>query len=87
LLTRLPFKEEITFPVSEETSALLAQLLPHGECNRDNGTYSFHPRSGFKLSAFYTIAEGMKLPPALFSYRRPTLEALFLHLTGHALRE
>jgi ABC-2 type transport system ATP-binding protein len=87
LLTRLPFRDEITFPATEATGALAAQLAAHGECVAEDGRHHFRPRDGFKLSAFYTNAEGLGLAPGLFSHQRPTLEALFLHLTGHALRE
>jgi ABC-2 type transport system ATP-binding protein len=87
LLTRLPFSEEITFPATEATAPFATQLEADGERTSRNGTYHFRPRSGYRLSAFYTAAEAHRLAPSLFSHQRPTLEALFLHLTGHALRE
>jgi len=47
----------------------------------------FRPHPAFKLSAFYALAESHSLPGRLFTTQRPTLEALFLHLTGRTLRE
>ncbi len=87
LLTRLPFEEEITFPATDATAPFAEYLAAYGERASHNGTHRFHPRPGYPLSAFYTAAEARGLPPNLFSHQRPTLEALFLHLTGHALRE
>lgn len=87
LLTKLPFEEEITFPVTEATATLAARLISHGEMVVAEGTHHFRPRAGFKLSTFYSAAEALALTPGLFAQQRPTLEAVFLHLTGRALRE
>jgi ABC-2 type transport system ATP-binding protein len=87
LLTRLPFEEEITFPVAGAGAAFATELAPHGEVSALNGTCRFRPRANFKLSAFYALAEQHGLPPRLFTQQRPTLEAVFLHLTGRSLRD
>jgi len=87
LLTRLPFEDEIVFPAQPTTAALAAQLAAHGDLSSSQGTYRFRPRPGFPLSAFFTLAESHQLSPRLFHHRRPTLEALFLHLTGRTLRD
>jgi ABC-2 type transport system ATP-binding protein len=87
LLTRLPFEEEIAFATSPASAALAAGLAAHGEVVSVNGTQRFRPRADFKLSAFYTLAEQHGLPPRFFTQQRPTLEAVFLHLTGRNLRE
>jgi ABC-2 type transport system ATP-binding protein len=39
------------------------------------------------LSAFFALTESLGLSPRLFVNQRPTLEALFLHLTGRNLRD
>jgi hypothetical protein len=39
------------------------------------------------MSSFYRRTEAHGLPPRLFASQRPTLEALFLQLTGRTLRE
>ena len=87
LLTRLPFEEEIRFPATAETAALSAQLLALGELATTDGQHRFRPRPDVKLSTFFALAESQSLPPRLFTSQRPTLEAVFLHLTGRNLRE
>ncbi len=87
LLTQLPFEDEIVFPAQPPTAALATQLASHGELASSHGTHRFRPRPGFPLSAFFTLAESHRLSPRLFHHRRPTLEALFLHLTGRTLRD
>ncbi|MDP3071908.1 MAG: ABC transporter ATP-binding protein [Opitutaceae bacterium] len=87
LLTRLPFDEEILFPATPATTPLAAQLQPHGDLATSGGIVRFRPRPGYKLSAFYALTEAQALPPHLFTQQRPTLEAVFLHLTGRSLRD
>jgi ABC-2 type transport system ATP-binding protein len=88
LLTRLPFTDEIAFPVTPATAPLAAALAPHGDLSDSTGdTHRFRPHPDFKLSAFYALAESHAVPPRAFSHTRPTLEAVFLHLTGRRIRE
>ena len=87
LLTRLPFEEEISFPATAETAPLAAHLADAGKVVSADGRHRFQPRPDFRLSAFYQRAEALGLPPRLFTAARPTLEAVFLHLTGRNLRE
>jgi ABC-2 type transport system ATP-binding protein len=87
LLTRLPFEDEITFPAISATAPLAAQLAAIGEIAAIDGTHRFRPRPGYPLSAFFMLTESLGLPPRLFVSQRPTLEALFLHLTGRKLRD
>ncbi len=87
LLAQLPFEEEIRFPATPATAALAADLPVHGELATADAIHRFRPRPDFKLSAFFGAAESHALPGRLFTSQRPTLEALFLHLTGRTLRE
>ena len=87
LLTRLPFEEEIVFPATPASAPLAAQLRAAGDVATLDGRHRFRPRPDFKLSAFYADAEALGLPPRLFTAARPSLEAVFLHLTGRTLRE
>ena len=87
LLARLPFEEEIRFPSSPETQALTSELSGVGELATIESVNRFRPRPGYPLSAFYALTERHGLPPRLFTSQRPTLEALFLQLTGRMLRE
>jgi len=87
LLGRLPFEDEIDFQDTPATAPLAAQLAARGALSTADGTHRFRPPADYPLSAFFTLAESLGLPPRLFTSRRPTLEALFLHLTGRHLRD
>ncbi|HET7537385.1 MAG TPA: ABC transporter ATP-binding protein [Candidatus Didemnitutus sp.] len=87
LLTQLPFEEEIRFPATADTAALAGRLGAQGDVSQVDGMHRFRPRGDYKLSGFYQLTESLNLPPRLFTSQRPTLEALFLHLTGRTLRE
>ena len=87
LLARLPFEEEIRFAATDATATLAAQLAAHGELATADGTHRFRPRADLKLSEFFALTESHALPGRLFTSQRPTLEELFLHLTGRTLRE
>jgi len=87
LLTKLTFEEEIAFPASPATDLLAAQLRADGEIATVDGRHRFRPRPDFKMSMFYTRAEALGLSPGQFTAARPSLEAVFLHLTGRTLRE
>jgi ABC-2 type transport system ATP-binding protein len=81
LLLQLPFEEEIRFPIEAATEGLARQLAAGGAVTPAGDFYQF------RLSEFYTLTESLGLPARLFTSQRPTLEALFLHLTGRQLRE
>ena len=87
LLAQLPFEEQISFPVTPATTALVAELALPGRLLTDPEQYHFLPASGFRLSEFFAFIDSRGLPTQLFTLQRPTLEALFLHLTGRTLRE
>ena len=87
LLAQLPFDDEITFASTPEVAAFAPKLSAWGALTTTGGAHRFRPRAGLRLSEFYTLAEQHMLSPRLFSHERPTLEALFLHLTGRTLRE
>ena len=87
LLAQLPFEDEVVFPSSPAVAAFATELTPLGHLSAGEGWHRFRPHAAARLSAFYALAESHALSPRLFSHERPTLEALFLHLTGRKLRE
>ena len=87
LLAQLPFKDEIGFPASAATQELATALRAHGSVGLDDSTYRFGPHAEFRLSQFYALAERHGVSARVFAHERPTLEALFLQLTGRKLRE
>ena len=87
LLARLPFEDEIRFPATAATAALLPALAGRGELQSSPTEHRFRPAPGMPLSGFHLAAEGLGIPARLFAMQRPTLENVFLHLTGRTLRE
>lgn len=87
LLAQLPFADAVSFPANPATLTFARSLAPHGELTTGDDTHRFGPRAEFKISAFYALAEQHGVPARFFAHERPTLEALFLHLTGRKLRE
>jgi ABC-2 type transport system ATP-binding protein len=87
LLSRLPFEEEIRFPSTDGTAGLTRELASVGDLSTVDGIHRFRPTPGYPLSSFYLLTEAHALPARLFTSQRPTLEALFLQLTGRVLRE
>ena len=87
LLAQLPFEDQIRFPASDATAPLAAALAAHGSITSEDSTHRFGPPAGYPLSQFYMLAERHGLSARLVRHERPTLEALFLHLTGRKLRE
>jgi ABC-2 type transport system ATP-binding protein len=87
LLKRLPFEEEIRFPATAELAGLCADLQGCGELATVQGQHQFRPQPNYRLSAFYLATERHHLPSRLFTVQRPSLESVFLQLTGKALRE
>jgi ABC-2 type transport system ATP-binding protein len=87
LLAQLLFEDEISFPASEVTAAFTPKLGALGAIVSSNGTHRFRPNAAMRMSEFYALAEQHAVPPRLFAHERPTLQALFLHLTGRTLRD
>ena len=87
LLGQLAFHEQIRFPRNEHTRDLAQALARRGEVREEESEICFCPAAGFALSEFYREAEAHRVPNRLIQHERPTLEALFLQLTGRALRE
>lgn len=87
LLLRLPFEEEIRFPMDASSAALSDTLAAHGSVEIRDGYCCFRPLPGYRLSSFFLLTESLGFPARNFTIQRPSLEALFLHLTGTTLRE
>jgi ABC-2 type transport system ATP-binding protein len=87
LLLKLPFEEEIRFPLDDSSPSLIVELSAHGSVEKGADYYCFRPQPGYLLSSFYLLTESLGYPARHFTSQRPTLEALFLHLTGRTLRE
>lgn len=87
LLTHLPFSELVRIARNDQTTAQMQALAEHGEITKAEDAYLFKLRDGLRFSEFFAAAEELGLPYRYFNIRRPTLEDLFLHLTGKNLRD
>ncbi len=87
LLTYLPFSELVRIARNDQTTAQMQALAEYGEITKAEDAYLFKLRDGLRFSEFFAAAEELGLPYRYFNIRRPTLEDLFLHLTGKNLRD
>jgi ABC-2 type transport system ATP-binding protein len=87
LLAQLPFEDEITFARDRATDTFAASLARLGTIAQSESNLRFRPHLDARLSEFYALAETHRIPARAFAHQPPTLEALFLHLTGRTLRE
>ena len=87
LLTHLPFSELVRISRNDRTTAQMQALAEYGEITKAEDAYLFKLRDGLRFSEFFAAAEELGLPYRYFNIRRPTLEDLFLHLTGKNLRD
>ena len=87
LLTQLPFAEEVGFPRTAETAAAAAALRPLGRLTETADQHRLQLDPAMPLSQVFAAGEAAGLPGRLCTLKRPTLEDLFLHLTGKSLRE
>jgi len=87
LLTHLPFSELVRIARNDHTTAQMQALADYGEITKAEDAYLFKLRDGVRFSEFFAAAEELGLPYRYFNIRRPTLEDLFLHLTGKNLRD
>lgn len=87
LLTRLPYAEELTFPRNAGTAPAVTALREFGEWVQTADQWRLRLNADVRLSRAFAAAEAAGVPDRLFQLKRPTLEDLFLHLTGKSLRE
>ena len=72
---------------NDQTTAQMQALAEYGEITKAEDAYLFKLRDGLRFSEFFAATEALGLPYRYFNIRRPTLEDLFLHLTGKNLRD
>ena len=87
LLGELAFEDQITYPASVASAAFTAALADLGTVSAGETAHRFRLNPTSRLSRFYALAEQHGVPPRSFTHERPSLEAVFLHLTGRNLRE
>lgn len=87
LLLQLPFTEQIRIARTDATAASLTTFSRFGELATTEEAYVLTPRENVRLSNFFAAVEKLGISSRLCNVTRPTLENVFLHLTGHKLRD
>ncbi|KAA9130540.1 ABC transporter ATP-binding protein [Marinihelvus fidelis] len=87
LLEGLPAVNAVRVRGGELDEAAVAALSQFGAVSVSERAHHLVPGEGFRLSRFHVWAEGEGLEPRDVIVERPTLEHLFLQLTGRELRE
>lgn len=87
LVGQLPYKTSILYEIDRIDPEILHALSEFGDTSQDGNIGTLNPADGFKLSEFFKLLENKKFPYHRFQVKQPSLEALFLHLTGKELRE
>lgn len=87
LLMQLPFAEQIRIARNSETSAHLPAFAGLGEFVTLDDAFVLTLRADTRLSDLFGLAEKLGLANRLFQMTRPSLESVFLHLTGKTLRD
>lgn len=87
LLGRLAAGEHLHLPIEARTTAALPALAAFGSVTTTDDTHRIALRVGTLLSEVFAVAEAHGIPASVCSLTRPSLEDVFLHLTGKAFRE
>lgn len=87
LLARLPSGEVVTFARNGASDPAVAALARFGALRESAENCELHLAAGVRLAEFFAAAQAAGFPDRAFQLKRPTLEDVFLHLTGKTLRE
>lgn len=87
LLDSLPFASEIRFAENAANEQFSAQLLADVVVQREGPSLVLRPPKGTSLASVLSRIEAHGIPASQFSLRPPSLEHLFLQLTGRTLRD
>jgi ABC-2 type transport system ATP-binding protein len=87
LLLQLPFTEQIRIVRTQTTAESLPVFGRFGDIVTTEEAYVLTPRDGVRLSSFFAAVEELGMSSRAFNVTRPTLENVFLHLTGNMLRD
>jgi ABC-2 type transport system ATP-binding protein len=87
LLNMLPYKEEIFILKNEKTVAYLDSFRNFGEITEKEEKYEIKLKSETKLSEVLKFFEDRGIGYWNIEFKNPTIEELFLNLTGRRLRD
>jgi len=87
LLARLSYEESISIIKNSSTIEKLEKFRQFGTVVDDDDRYELKPNGTFRLSSFFKSMEDEGVSTRFIQMSKPTLEALFLNLTGRSLRD
>ncbi|MGA9365212.1 MAG: ABC transporter ATP-binding protein [Bacteroidota bacterium] len=87
LLEKLTYEESITILRNPTTTEKIELFKQFGTLIDEDDHYELKPKDGFQLSEFFSAVEQNGISYKFIEMHKPTLEALFLHLTGRRLRD
>ena len=87
LLERLAYEETIAIIKNPATAKNKAVFEKFGTLLEEDDRFELKPAEGFLLSKFFAGIEKQGIQYSWVELRRPSLEALFLQLTGRRLRD
>jgi ABC-2 type transport system ATP-binding protein len=87
LLEKLPYEETIMITRNEITAKHRELFQEFGTLEEIDDHFELKPINEFTLSKFFARIEEKKIKYQWVELHRPTLEALFLQLTGRRLRD
>ena len=87
LLEKLPYEETIMITRNEITAKYRELFQEFGTLDDVDDHFELKPMNEFTLSKFFARIEEKKIKYQWIELHRPTLEALFLQLTGRRLRD
>ena len=87
LLRKADFEQEIVIRKGPDQESFLSGLEHHGRLVEDDLVFRLIPSGQSRLSEIYRALEAAGLPYEILDVRPPSLESLFLKLTGHRLRD
>lgn len=87
LLSKLELKETISISKNPVTEKSISSFSAFGSIINEQDRYELQPDDGLVLSDFFKKVEETGIGYSSVNIRRPSLEALFLHLTGRSLRD
>ncbi len=87
LMEMLPYEETIVIAKNPSTLQHKATFEEFGTLLEEDDHFELKPGNGFLLSKLFARVEEQGMRYQWIELHRPTLEALFLHLTGRRLRD
>lgn len=87
LLEKLTYEESISIVKNPATVGRISLFNQFGTLLDQNDHFELKPSDGFQFSTFFSVMEDNGISYKFIEMHKPTLEALFLHLTGRRLRD